>query len=93
MMPDDWQIRDGRGWFEENPLNVWFAGDCLTADGTVTHAIGNGRKTALAAMASLDGAELPVDEILQNSLVAPAHIRFSHFPVLAQHQDRQRTSR
>ena len=91
MLPDDWQIRDGRGWFEENPLNVWFAGDCLTADGTVTHAIGNGRKTALAAMANLGGTELPADEILQNSLVAPAHIRFSHFPVLAPHQDRHKT--
>ncbi len=91
MLPDDWQIRDARGWFEEKTLNVWCAGDCSTADGTVTHAIGSGRLTALNALASLDGTDPMAEEISQNSVVAPAHIRFSHFPVLAPHQDRHKT--
>jgi 2-oxoacid:acceptor oxidoreductase gamma subunit (pyruvate/2-ketoisovalerate family) len=91
MLPDDWQIRDARGWFEEKTLNIWCAGDCSTADGTVSHAIGNGRLTALNGLASLDGTEPLPDEISQNSVVAPAHIRFSHFPVLAPHQDRHKT--
>ncbi len=91
MLPDDWQIRDARGWFEEKTLNVWCAGDCSTADGTVTHAIGSGRLTALNALASLDGTDPMAEKVSQNSVVAPAHIRFSHFPVLAPHQDRHKT--
>ncbi len=90
MLPDEWQISGARGWLEEKPLNIWCAGDCSTADGTVSHAIGSGRLTALKALASLDETEPLVDEISQNSLVAPAHIRFSHFPVLAPHQDRHK---
>jgi 2-oxoacid:acceptor oxidoreductase gamma subunit (pyruvate/2-ketoisovalerate family) len=88
LMPDGWEIRAGRAWAAEQPLNVWLAGDCATADGTVTHAIGNGRRVALAALASLKNAEQVINEAQQNALVAPAQVRFSHFPILPPHQDR-----
>ncbi len=90
LLPDAWQLRDARAWSAEEPLNIWFAGDCSTADGTVTHAIGNGRLTALAALASLDGTESGTTQLQQGSLVAPAQVRFSHFPILAPHQDRHK---
>lgn len=93
MLPVTWQVRDGRAWQAEQPLQIWFAGDCATADGTVTHAIGNGRRIALAALAHLDGArvETKVDAQRQasNPVVAPAQIRFSHFEMAPPHKDRQ----
>lgn len=90
LLPDAWQTRDARAWFAEEPLNIWFAGDCSTAEGTVTHAIGNGRLTAMAALASLGGKDSGTAQLRKGSLVAPAQVRFSHFPILAPHQDRHK---
>ena len=90
LLPDAWQVREARAWSAEEPLNIWFAGDCSTADGTVTHAIGNGRLTAMTALASLEGTESALTELRQAALVAPAQVRFSHFPILAPHQDRHK---
>ena len=74
-------------------LPVWFAGDCATADGTVTHAIGNGRRIASAALAgagrrSLEGGATPSPRS-QPLRWRPAQIRFSHFEVMPSHRDRQ----
>jgi 2-oxoacid:acceptor oxidoreductase gamma subunit (pyruvate/2-ketoisovalerate family) len=90
LLPENWQMRDARAWSGDEPLNIWFAGDCATADGTVTHAIGNGRLAALAALGSLDGGESTAPDLQQDGLVAPAQIRFSHFPILAPNQDRHK---
>jgi Pyruvate/2-oxoacid:ferredoxin oxidoreductase delta subunit len=90
LLPDGWQMREGRAWSADEPLNVWFAGDCSTAEGTVTHAIGNGRLTALSALANLNGSEPAAVSLRPGLLVAPAQVRFSHFPILAPHQDRHR---
>ena len=68
--------------WREPPPNVWFAGDCLTADGTVTHAIGSGRRAALAVL----GEVLPS---AANGAVAPGQIRFSHFDVASPSPDRR----
>ena len=89
LLPEDWEIRENRVWQKEAPRTVWFAGDCVTGDGTVAHAIGNGRLTALAALAASRG-ESPPEEKQYKSTVAPAHIRFSHFPIIPPHQDRVR---
>ncbi len=88
LLPDSWEVRGATAWSEGKPLNIWFAGDCATADGTVTHAIGNGRLAAMAAIARLDGKDPDPLEMSRSSLVAPAHIRFSHFPILSPNQDR-----
>jgi 2-oxoacid:acceptor oxidoreductase gamma subunit (pyruvate/2-ketoisovalerate family) len=90
LLPETWRMHDARAWSAEEPLNIWFAGDCSTADGTVTHAIGNGRLAAIAALESLAGTETGTNPLQQGSLVAPAQIRFSHFPILAPHQDRHK---
>ena len=88
LLPDAWKMRGGRAWQGNQPLPVWFAGDCASGEGTVTHAIGNGRRIATAALAHLAGAP---DEAAQETPdpVAPAQIRFSHFEVAPPHRDRQ----
>lgn len=88
LLPPDWRIRGERAWKGDNPLNVWFAGDCSTKEGTVTHAIGNGRRIALSLLAYLDGTELPGQPDQAGQVVAPAQIRFSHFEVDPPRKDR-----
>ena len=53
----------------------------------MTHAIGNGRRAALAALAALEHAAA-APEVAADP-VAPAQIRFSHFEVAPPHRDRQ----
>lgn len=87
LLPATAELKENRAWAGDSALPLWFAGDCLTGDGTVAHAIGNGRRTALEALASLKGEALPPEKTYK-STVAPAHIRFSHFPVIPPHRDR-----
>ena len=84
LLPGGWTMRDGRAFEDGTLLPVWFAGDCASGDGTVTHAIGNGRRAALAVL----GEPVP---LLQNGArrVAPGQIRFSHFDVAPPHKDAQ----
>lgn len=92
MLPADWQVRNGRAWCGEKALPVWLAGDCANGDGTVTHAIGNGRRTAQAALAWLDGKSdgiAPASDATTENPVAPGHIRFSHFDVAPPHRDKE----
>lgn len=88
LLPGDWQVRKDRTWQGDQALRVWFAGDCASGDGTVTHAIGNGRRIALAVLRNLADAadEAPTET---TAPVAPAQIRFSHFDVMPPHRDRQ----
>jgi len=87
LLPEGWAIEGSRVMNGDEPLPVWFAGDCLTGDGTVAHAIGNGRRAALDALAFCSGKSLPEDKEMK-STVAPADIRFSHFPVIPPYEDR-----
>jgi 2-oxoacid:acceptor oxidoreductase gamma subunit (pyruvate/2-ketoisovalerate family) len=89
ILPENSDIKENRVWEEETALNIWFAGDCLTGDGTVAHAIGNGRFIALSALAACQGQLKPKEKVYK-STVAPAHIRFSHFPIIPPHEDRHR---
>jgi 2-oxoacid:acceptor oxidoreductase gamma subunit (pyruvate/2-ketoisovalerate family) len=91
MLPPDWSIVGSRVVSGDKPLQVWFAGDCLTGDGTVAHAIGNGRRAALDALAFSRGKDLP-EEKQNTTAVAPADIRFSHFPVIPPHEDRHQAN-
>ena len=87
LLPETAELKENRAWTGNSALPLWFAGDCLTGDGTVAHAIGNGRRTALEAIARLKGEEVPAEKTYK-STVAPAHIRFSHFPITPPHRDR-----
>jgi Pyruvate/2-oxoacid:ferredoxin oxidoreductase delta subunit len=84
LLPEDWTMREDRAWEGDRLLPVWFAGDCATGEGTVTHAIGNGRRAALAV---LSGDAVP-GEANGTKRVAPGQIRFSHFDVAPPHSDR-----
>jgi len=84
LLPESWAMRDGRAWEGDRLLPVWFAGDCATGEGTVTHAIGNGRRAALAVLSG----DAVRDEANGTKRVAPGQIRFSHFDVAAPHKDR-----
>jgi Pyruvate/2-oxoacid:ferredoxin oxidoreductase delta subunit len=67
------------------------AGDMATGEGTVTHAIGNGRRVAARVLALLDGLPVPIEaRPSPDDLVAPAHVRFSHFEVELPHAERHR---
>ncbi|HJV79796.1 FAD-dependent oxidoreductase [Noviherbaspirillum sp.] len=83
LLPPNWQMRDGRAWRGDEALPVWFAGDCATGEGTVTHAIGNGRRIALQALTGETVATQPTI-----NPVAPAQVRFSHFDLATPHKDR-----
>ncbi len=89
ILSADMEIKGNRVWQEQTALNIWLAGDCLSGDGTVAHAIGNGRFIAMAAHAACHGRDEPGEKIYK-STVAPAHIRFSHFPIIPPHADRHR---
>jgi 2-oxoacid:acceptor oxidoreductase gamma subunit (pyruvate/2-ketoisovalerate family) len=88
ILPEAWQLRDGRAWQDAHPLSVWFAGDCATGEGTVTHAIGNGRRIARALLASLNGEEPVTKQAADGSVTNPSHVRFSHFTVVPAYRDR-----
>jgi 2-oxoacid:acceptor oxidoreductase gamma subunit (pyruvate/2-ketoisovalerate family) len=71
--------------------NVFTAGDMSTGDGTVTHAIGDGRRVAARALAALAGEpEPPPARPAAGALVTPAHVRFSHFEVDPPRPERHR---
>ena len=71
--------------------NVFTAGDMATGDGTVAHALGSGRRVAAKVLAALAGEPEPVEERPSpEALVAPAHVRFSHFEVELPHAERHR---
>lgn len=91
LLPEGWSIRDYQAVANDRVLPVWFAGDCATGEGTVAHAIGNGRRTAFMALAASRGEAAPEEKKFK-STVAPAHIRFSHFPIIPPHQDRHSVS-
>jgi NADPH-dependent glutamate synthase beta subunit-like oxidoreductase/ferredoxin len=91
LLPETWRMREGRAWQGELALDVWFAGDCASGDGTVTHAIGNGRRVVRSALAALARLGDAPGEALQEaeSPVAPGQIRFSHFEVAPPHRDKE----
>lgn len=91
LLPEPWQVRDGRAWQGDQALDVWFAGDCASGEGTVTHAIGNGRRVAHSALSALTRLHDVPGEALREAEnpVAAGQIRFSHFEVTPPHRDRE----
>ncbi len=79
LLPPGWSLADGRLHAAAGPLNVFAAGDFSTGDGTVTHAIGDGRRAAGRAMQAL-GLGVTVFERPDRKKAVPAtDIRFDHF--------------
>ncbi len=86
LLPEGWSVKEGRAWKGTQMLPVWFAGDCATGEGTVTHAIGSGRRAAQAVLARPGHAETKKAAC---NPVAPGQIRFDHFDVAAPRADGQ----
>jgi 2-oxoacid:acceptor oxidoreductase delta subunit (pyruvate/2-ketoisovalerate family) len=79
VLPQGWTLDDGRVVTASGPLNVFAAGDFSTGDGTVTHAIGDGRRAAGRAMQAL-GLDVTVFERPDRNKAVPAtDMRFDHF--------------
>ena len=80
LLPEAWKLEDGRVSAPDRELVVFAAGDLATFDGTVTHAIGDGRKAAGRALVAL-GEHLHVFKLPDRAkAVRPTDIRLGHFP-------------
>lgn len=79
LLPEGWELRGGQVFAADAPLPVFAAGDLATGDGTVTHAIGSGRRAAGLLLRAL-GLEVAVFERPDRTAAVPAtDIRFDHF--------------
>lgn len=93
MLPAGWSLDGGRVFRpgpqgEPEPLPVFAAGDLSTGDGTVTHAIGDGRRAATRVMRLLgdDVSELTRPE--RAKAVPITDIRLDHFEPAKPMQER-----
>jgi 2-oxoacid:acceptor oxidoreductase gamma subunit (pyruvate/2-ketoisovalerate family) len=78
-LPSGWELREGRVFAGGAPINVVAAGDLATGDGTVAHAIGDGRRAAGRAMRAA-GIDAAIFERPDRDKAVPAtDIRFDHF--------------
>ena len=79
VLPPGWKLEHGRIAIDGKPSNVWAAGDLATGDGTVAHAIGNGRRAASLALREL-GEDVTVFERPDRERAVPVtDIRLDHF--------------
>ncbi len=79
LLPEGWELRDERLWQGGEALRVVAAGDLATGDGTVTHAIGSGRRAAGLALQAA-GVDCTPFERPDRTLAVPAtDVRFDHF--------------
>jgi 2-oxoacid:acceptor oxidoreductase gamma subunit (pyruvate/2-ketoisovalerate family)/2-oxoacid:acceptor oxidoreductase delta subunit (pyruvate/2-ketoisovalerate family) len=79
LLPDGWELRQGQVFASGQALPVFLAGDLATGDGTVTHAIGSGRRAAGLVLRTL-GLDVPVFERPDRTRAVPStDIRFDHF--------------
>ncbi|MDF1564427.1 MAG: 2-oxoacid:acceptor oxidoreductase family protein [Deltaproteobacteria bacterium] len=79
LLPEGWEMKDGRVFDGEKALNVWVAGDLSTWEGTVAHAIGDGRLAATRLLRELgEDVELFVRPAVERA-VGPKQVNFAHF--------------
>lgn len=83
LLPEGATIREGRVHYDGGPTNLFVAGDFATNEGTVAHAIGDGRRAAARVLAALgEPANFPVPPDRPRAVTSEM-IRFEHFPVTA----------
>jgi 2-oxoacid:acceptor oxidoreductase gamma subunit (pyruvate/2-ketoisovalerate family)/2-oxoacid:acceptor oxidoreductase delta subunit (pyruvate/2-ketoisovalerate family) len=91
LLPPGWTLEDGRILQGGAPLAVFAAGDVATGDGTVTHAIGDGRRAAGKLLSAL-GVKTELFARPDRALAVPVtDIRLDHFETLP--PARERTAR
>jgi 2-oxoacid:acceptor oxidoreductase gamma subunit (pyruvate/2-ketoisovalerate family) len=79
LLPEGWELRDGRVHRDGRPLPVFAAGDFATGDGTVTHALGSGRRAAELALQALGDELVPFERPDRTRAVPATDLRFDHF--------------
>ncbi len=83
LLPAGFELRDGRIYLQQAATNLFCSGDLATGEGTVTHAIGDGRRSALRVLQALgEGVEIP-QRPDRSQAVPAAAIRHSHFATAA----------
>jgi 2-oxoacid:acceptor oxidoreductase delta subunit (pyruvate/2-ketoisovalerate family) len=79
LLPKNWTLEKGRVAIDGKETNVFASGDFSTGEGTVTHAIGDGRRAADRALAFL-GFEVKIFERPDRAASVPVtDIRLDHF--------------
>ena len=79
LLPEGWQLREGQVHANGAPLPVFAAGDLATGDGTVAHAIGDGRRAAGRALAALGLDVAPFARPDRERAVPVTDLRLDHF--------------
>jgi 2-oxoacid:acceptor oxidoreductase gamma subunit (pyruvate/2-ketoisovalerate family) len=79
VLPAAWSLDGGRAWSGGGALPVATAGDFATNEGTVAHAIGDGRRAALALLQQLGEPVAPWTRPDPAAAVAPERIQTGHF--------------
>lgn len=79
FLPPGWELEDGRVVEGGGPLNVFAAGDLATGDGTVTHAIGDGRRAAGLALEALGEAVEVFERADRGEAVSVLEMRLDRF--------------
>jgi 2-oxoacid:acceptor oxidoreductase delta subunit (pyruvate/2-ketoisovalerate family) len=83
LLPEGATVRDSRVHYDGGPTNLFVAGDFATNEGTVAHAIGDGRRAAARVLAALgEPASFPTPPERPRAVTSEM-IRFEHFPVTA----------
>ena len=79
LLPEGWELCEGRAFQGESPRDCFAAGDLSTGDGTVTHAIGDGRRAAGLALQMLGDTVSVFKRPDRRTAVPATDIRFDHF--------------
>ncbi|RMG20505.1 MAG: FAD-dependent oxidoreductase [Deltaproteobacteria bacterium] len=80
LLPEGWRVEGGQVYEGERALPVFVAGDFGTGDGTVAHAIGDGRLAATRVLRAL-GDEVPLFVRPDPArAVGPEQVTVAHFP-------------
>lgn len=80
LLPEGWALdASGRAFDGEAATNVFASGDVATNEGTVAHAIGDGRRIALLALAATGADAGPFERLDPALAVPPSRVRFEHF--------------
>jgi len=83
LLPSGWELSDGRVVEGGEPQNVFAAGDLSTGEGTVTHALGDGRRAAGRAVQALGEDDEVFVRPDRAQAVGAAEIRLDHFARVA----------
>lgn len=79
VLPQKWELRSQRFFVHGQAQNVFVAGDLATGEGTVTHAIGNGRRVADLVLQALGVDCTPFCRPDRKLAVPSTDIRMDYF--------------